>query len=425
MQTDHSVGSPLRAAIIGMGGFAGAHQRAIRTLEEEGACRLVCSCDPNPDAFAEQREAWDYAGRGVRVTTDYRRMLDEWGGELDLVTVPTPVPLHAPMHRACVERGLACYLEKPPTLDHAELAEMLAVEARAAKQTFVGFSNIVEPARQALKARLVHGEFGRVRRVTFLGTWPRSTAYFTRAPWAARLMMDDRLVLDSCLGNAMSHYLHNLLFWAGNEDVFSWADVAAVQAELYRAHAIEGTDTIFLRGECANVVELWVAATHACAGEHRHWERVECEQATLTYVTGQHYRIDRKDGASETHPLGWDDLLRENLRAYLRYLRGEAPRPVTRLIDTRPFVHCYNLAYVAARAITPVPAASIHRSPAKDGAYVAIADIQEACEAFCANGRFPSVQGLDWGRPGGRATIDELPQLRDVVKRMRGIGSSD
>src|SRR5262245_51931939 len=126
--------SPIRLAIIGMGGFAGDHHRVARALEAEGACRVVCTCDPQREKFAAETERWEFSRRVVRVFADYREMLDACQADLDLVAVPTPVPLHAPMHRAAVERGLACYLEKPPTLDHAEMKEMLAVEERAVKQ---------------------------------------------------------------------------------------------------------------------------------------------------------------------------------------------------------------------------------------------------------------------------------------------------
>ena len=107
---------PLQIAIIGLGGFAGSHHSAVRGLEAEGKCRLICTCDPNPAAFEQQMRDWDFAGRGVRVFDNYVSMLDGCASELDAVTIATPVPLHSEMHRACVERGLPVYLEKPPTL---------------------------------------------------------------------------------------------------------------------------------------------------------------------------------------------------------------------------------------------------------------------------------------------------------------------
>ncbi|HZP84963.1 MAG TPA: Gfo/Idh/MocA family oxidoreductase [Chthonomonadaceae bacterium] len=411
--------NPVRVGIIGMGGFAGFHHQEFLTLEKEGACRVVCACDPYPDAFAQQQIDWDFAGRGVRVFSDYRTMLDACRDELDIVTVPTPVPLHAPMHRAVVERGLACYLEKPPTLNYAEMEEMLAVEAQAQKSTQVGFNFIIEPRRQALKRRILSGEFGGVRRIGFYAWWPRPTSYFTRAAWAGRLIMDGKLVLDSCIGNALAHFIHNLHFWAGQEKLYAWEPIASVRAELYRAHAIEGMDTVFAQGKFANGIELQLAATHACAGDHKQWERVECEKATLIYDTRTGYRIEWLDGRREEVAIPWEDLVLQNMRHYLRYVRGEADRPITRLADALPFVQFSDLVYVAAQTITTVPAPPVVRAPAPNdaGETVSIGD-ESLYATFFATGRFPSQQGLEWARPGGEATLEDLPQLRNTVERM-------
>ena len=168
--------SALRIGIIGMGGFAGVHHDTVAALEAEGVFRLVAACDPALDAFQARMDTLRFKERGVRVFTDYRDLLDACAGALDLVTIPTPIPLHAPMHRAAVEHGLAVYLEKPPTLDARELEGMIAVDAGGRFRTNVGFNFIVEPERQALKQRVVDGEFGAVQRVTAYALWPRNAA---------------------------------------------------------------------------------------------------------------------------------------------------------------------------------------------------------------------------------------------------------
>lgn len=418
---------PVRIAIIGMGGFAGVHHDVVRKLEASGLCRLHCTCDPAMASFTERQEKLDFLPRQVRLFTDYVQMLDACRGELDVVTVPTPIPLHAPMHRAAVERGLAVYLEKPPTVNWRELEAMLAVEQRAAKATNVGFNYIIEAERQELKARLVAGEFGRVRRVTVLGRWPRPTTYYERAGWAGRLDLHGGLVLDSPMGNAMAHLVHNALFWAGADALWSWAAVAAVQAELYRAHAIQGTDTVFLTAALAGGAELRLAMTHACDGAAANEETVVCERATLCYALDvgaspavRRIRIHWQDGREEVRELPFPDYVIENVRAYLEYVLGRRDRPLTRLVDSRPFVHLNNLAYIAATRIGQVPAAALKRSPGwgGKGEFLAIDSIAEAVARFIADGALPSAQGLGWAVSGGRATAAELPQLEAAVRRL-------
>lgn len=425
--------APPRVAVIGMGGFARDHHRALQQLESTGECRVVGACDPQLERFGPEQEA--FTARGVPVFSDYQAMLHALAGRLDVCSVPTPVPLHAAMHRACVEGGLACYLEKPPTLYHAELGEMLGVEAGAearGRATQVGFNFIAETSRQALKSRIVSGEFGRVRRVGFVGITPRKTTYFTRSPWAGRLLLHDgRPVLDSCIGNAMAHYLHNLFFWCGQNELFSWDEAAWAEAELYRAHAIQSFDTCFVRAQTRSGVDLHVAATHAAGpGTAREREWIECDRARITYVTFDTWRIEpaaESDSGSgvvpETGPADPRDLLVENFRAYFAYLRGAADRPLTRLVDARPFVHGYNLLLLAAGHISTVADEHVSRHPdANDkngGEYVAINGVVEACDTFAATGRFPSEQGVPWSRPGGaRVTLADLPDLLARIQQM-------
>jgi len=422
----------IRIGIIGTGGFAVSHHRAVQALEATGECRLVCTCDPDAAAREAARAQWDWDTRGVRVYSDYREMLAAEGDHLDVMTIPTPIPLHAEMHRACVERGIACYLEKPPTLDPDELEEMIAVDWQAKRATQVAFNFIVEEPRQALKIRLLADEFGPMRRVTFVGLWPRLNSYFTRNGWAGRLLWHDgRLVLDSCIANAMAHYVHNLLFWAGTDALLSYANPTAVQAELYRAHDIETFDTCFVRAECDTDVELRIASTHACDGISSHWEVIECEAATIHYVTDKSYEIiDRNGFTIEQGTADKRFLLQENLRTYFAYVRGEAPRPLTRLIDSVPFVELNDLVYVAAGAITSVSRKEIRRSigvdnMAKSGEYLAIDGVREACAIFAESGKFPTEQGVPWARPGaGIATPDDMPRLRSTVNAIRGVISS-
>lgn len=413
--------TPIRTAIIGMGGFAAAHHDTVARLEASGELRLIATCDPALGSFAERQTQLGFPRRGVRLFDDYRAMLDACRGELDLVTIPTPIPLHAPMHRAAVERGLAVYLEKPPTLDYAELEQMIAVDAAAAKQTVVGFNFIVEAARQALKRRLVAGEFGRVREVVAQATWPRAPSYFQRAAWAGKLQLNGRLVLDSCIGNAMAHQVHNALFWAGTGDFWSWGELAAVHAELYRAHAIEGLDTACISATTAGGVTVRIGMTHACTGAHAQEERVVCERATLRYHIynsgpgGVPWTLTWHDGRTETGTPVQEELVDVNFRAYAAYLRGSAPRPVTRLADSRPFVHLNNLAYLAAGRITTIPATA---APPRPDGTLDVAGLVPALTTFCATGQFPSAQGLPWSAPGGHATPADLHALPRLIAQL-------
>ncbi|HEX2948164.1 MAG TPA: Gfo/Idh/MocA family oxidoreductase [Armatimonadota bacterium] len=415
--------TPLRIGIIGMGGFAMRHHDAALYLEQQGECQLICACDPAMDTFAARQEELHFAERNVRTFLDYRDMLAQYGDQLDVVTIPTPIPLHAPMHKACVDLGIPVYLEKPPTLYYTELAEMLAVEEHARKLTNVGFNFIVQEERQALKQRICSGEFGKVKRVGFFGLWPRGRNYYNRASWAGRLQLNGRLVLDSCVGNAMAHYAHDALFWAGATPS-TWGEVSTVTAELYRANAIEGTDTIFTKTQIANGPEVLIAMTHSCYGRETDQEWVECENATLISGNddnGKYIEIRWNNGqqANEIVRFNGADLVVRNFHAYFAYIRDENDRPVTRLIDSRPFVYLNDIAYIAAKHISTIPESAVQykENPAGD-IFTEITGISEIVRQFMETGALPSEQGISWATQPGTATQDDLTQLDDVIAKM-------
>ena len=411
--------SPIRIGIVGMGGFAGSHHHTIARLEERNHAKLVCTCDPNPGAFAAEQQSWRFPPRGVQVFTDYRAMLEACHAQLDLVVIPTPIQLHAEMHAAATAYGLPCYVEKPPTLDYAELEKMIAADQRARKSSFVGFNFIIEKLRLSLKERLLAGEFGAIRGATLSALWPRPASYFARNNWAGRLLIDGRTGLDSCFGNAMAHFVHNLLFWTGGPELFSWAQIAAVRAELYRAHAIEGADTFFVETDTTAGITMRFAVSHACAGPSSHSEMVLCDKAVLRYAVGGAIEIRWNDGRLERSQLEPFDPLLENHLEYFRYLRDESPRPATTLADSRPFVALNDLAHISSGSIAAIPQTHVAgtRDEKEQKDYLHVASMAAAHENFLVRGVWPSACG--WGRaPGEVVTTADLPRLHDIVRAM-------
>lgn len=405
-----------------MGGFAGSHHHAIARLEERGHARLICTCDPHAPKFSAEQQNWRLAARNVKVFDDYRPMLEQCHRDLDMVVIPTPIQLHAEMHAAATSYGLPAYVEKPPTLDYLELEKMIAADARARKASHVGFNFIIEKLRLSLKERLLAGEFGAIHGATLTALWPRPASYFTRNDWAGRLLgPDGRVVLDSCFGNAMAHFVHNLLFWTGGPELFSWAQIAAVRAELYRAHAIEGADTFFVETDTSTGVTMRFALSHACAGASTHCEMVLCDKAAVRYAVGGSIEIRWNDGRVEKSPLEPFDPLLENHLEFFRYLRGESPRPATTLSDARPFVALNDLAHISSQTITPLASDQVCgvRDEKEQKDYFQVANMATAHENFLGRGVWPSACG--WGRaPGEVVTPVDLPRFHDVVRTMAG-----
>jgi len=409
-----------RIAIAGIGGFGHSHHTVFEALEAQGRVRVAATCDPALNRLGDVCEQLRFANRGVQTYTSFDDMLAGQEGQLDLGVVAAPHQFHAEMHEKFVRRKIACYLEKPPTLDLGEFQRMLAVESHAARATNVGFRFVHDSSRIALKERILRGEFGSLKRIAFLGLARRTPAYFQRNGWAGRLMFGDKLLLDSCLGNALAHFINSLLFVAGIDHPRQWARPQDMASELYRANPIEGTDTIFASGRLKNGVNFRFAATHAY-GEARAAieETMVFDNAVVTIRDMDSGTIERPGSATESFSLT-SPTLHDAMRDYLDFFEGRSPHPAQTLEDSRGFVETNALFYLAAgEKIHDIPSAVSLRDP-ETGA-LGIPGIAEAAREFLADSVFPSQSGRHaWSQPGGSADVSQLDSLPQVIRKLKG-----
>jgi predicted dehydrogenase len=322
------------------------------------------------------------------------------------------------MHRACVKAGIPCYLEKPPTLDETELERMIETDRGARKKTLVGFNYIIESARLAVKHRILSGEFGAIQQASFMGFWSRPSGYYQRNNWSGRLVIGNQLVLDSCFGNALSHFVHNLLFWVGTPSLISWGTITEVRARLFRAHAIEGADTFFVEA-LVNGIQLRLVASHACREKEINTETVVCEHATIRYEAGNVAEITWNDGLRELVGVAPFDTPRMNHLDYYRYLRGETERPAITLEDCRSFVHLNGLTYVSSQTIENIaPEHLIVEDGNGNGGIPIIAELKAYAERFLTQGTWPNLGTAKTVNRPGTVNPSDLPRLREVLQEM-------
>lgn len=412
--------TPIRTAVVGIGGFGSAHHTALLALEQQGVIKVIATCDPRAEALAVEQTTFDFVNRGVTVYTDFEAMLSAHAAGLDLVTVAAPIGFHAPMHRACVERGLACYLEKPPTLDPVELEAMIATDIKATHTTHVGFNYIYQPFRHELRKQILEGTFGALKQISLLAQWPRDLGYYGRNNWAGKLLLKDYILLDSVCGNAAAHHVQNILFFAGSDA--GYANPQTIETELYRANAIEGADAIFTRGTLENGVAFRIAAVHACASAPETLEIIECEEATIEISpANSKVKVTYRDGRVEETEASRASLF-DNLTLFCQILQGTLAKPPVTLEDCRAFVSLNALLYVSGQRITPVSEEHLTRDknierPGHE--MISINGVIPVMETMLATGQFPSEQGISWGSPGGKATYADLCQLRPTLQAMR------
>jgi hypothetical protein len=221
--------------------------------------------------------------------------------------------------------------------------------------------------------------------------------------------------MESCFGNAMSHYVHNVLFWTGTQELFDWSPVETVRAELYHAYDIESADTLFVESNTPGGVKLRFALSVACSIREAGVERIVTDRAVIEYRVGSDYRIEFADGRVETGKVAGAGVS-NNLRVYFSYLTGQSDRPITRLEDCKPFVELNDLVFAAVGKIHKIPHSSIEHEDVNGDEQVVITGINDIAYDFAAKGRFPSEQQINWGRTGGTAVRSDLQQLDQIVE---------
>ena len=208
----------------------------------------------------------------------------------DLALIVTPPFLHREQSLLALSHGSYVLCEKPiaPTLAEAE--EMRLAEQTHGKFIAIGYQWSYSRAIQALKRDILDGVLGKPLSMKTAISWPRNRAYYARGGgWGGRIQKDGITILDSIASNACAHYLHNMFFLLGDAMEQS-AYGTDLDAECFRANAIENFDTCVIRAK-AKGVPLYFIASHATAKKRNPEFCYVFENATVTYSQDEGSRI--------------------------------------------------------------------------------------------------------------------------------------
>ncbi|MEV4069165.1 Gfo/Idh/MocA family protein [Nonomuraea fuscirosea] len=233
-----------RAAIIGTGGIAHAHAKAVldsagRTSGASGAPASGAPASGAPASGggasggrAELVAVADVdAGRAREFAATYgiphayadaEELLRE--ERLDIAHLCTPPQQHAPLALACLEAGVTALVEKPPTLSLAEFDTLIEAERRSAGHVATVLQHRFGAGAVRLRRLVAAGELGRPLLATCLTQWYRGDDYYA-VPWRGTWESEGG-------GPTMGHGIHQfdlLLSVLG-----PWREVTAVAARQAR-----------------------------------------------------------------------------------------------------------------------------------------------------------------------------------------------
>ena len=166
----------INVAVIGVSGFGAVHYNDFVREHAAGRVNVVAATIINQ---AEEAEKCSFLKSiGCRLFTDYRAMLEEFRGKIDICFIPTGIAMHCPMTVAALESGANVYVEKPvaPTVEEAEI--MKAAEKRTGRFVAVGYQTMYQPETRRIKELLLSGdEAGRLLDTLLLNMEPGRRIY--------------------------------------------------------------------------------------------------------------------------------------------------------------------------------------------------------------------------------------------------------
>ncbi|MCS7263408.1 MAG: Gfo/Idh/MocA family oxidoreductase [Armatimonadetes bacterium] len=144
-----------RVGILGCGGIANAHARAIL---KTGQMDFVAFCDIDEVRAKDFNER--YAQGGAKVFTDYRKMFELV--EMDIVYICLPPFAHSDEVEIAAKAGVHIFIEKPIALDMETASRMVKACKENKVKSQVGFLSRHGEAVQTVKRMIESSEAGQV-----------------------------------------------------------------------------------------------------------------------------------------------------------------------------------------------------------------------------------------------------------------------
>lgn len=229
---------------------------------------------------------------------------DPFSADPDAVVIAAATPAHAGLVRACIERGLPCFCEKPLSAGVDETVALVREVEAAGLPVQVGFMRRFDPALRELRELVVGGGLGRVHtlHVASHDHEPPPEEYVARSGG----MFRDQLIHD-----------FDMIRWVTGAEVRSAYAAGAVRAIDY-AERYGDVDT------CALVLELEGGALVLVAGTREDGRgedvRIEAVGSKESAAAGMNARTPLR----LLDPIGVDAGLAPYASAFDRFAAGYA-----------------------------------------------------------------------------------------------------
>ncbi len=391
---------PVSIVLVGVGGYGTTYVNALFRTPDPPAFTVAGVVDP----FAQRSPAAEALGkREIPFFANLDAFYRERSAELAVIS--SPIHLHTPQTCQALSRGSAVLCEKPLGATVQEVRAMIEARDRAGLFVGIGYQWSFSPAIQALKQDILAGRLGRPVRLRTLVLWPRDEAYYRRNTWAGALRdPEGAWILDSPVNNATAHYLHNMFYVLGKAPDRSAMPVE-VEAELYRANAIDNYDTGTVRARTEEGTEILFYASHAVSASRGPEFVYEFDAGTVRFPDADGGIVARlADGTTrnygnpnaESATKLWDAI------AAVRQKKNILCGPEAAGAQTL----CMNGMQESAGAITRFPADMVRCNTADPGKKITYAEgLGTVLVRAFEGGLLPNELGVPWAVAGQRLDL--------------------
>lgn len=283
-----SNGTVVHAAMIGTGGMARHHTRAI--LQQQDTTKIAAVCEPSGDAYESFCELYDEVGLTPPPNEpELSQLLAKYGDELDAAFIITPHVYHYEHASSCLEAGVDVLLEKPMVMNADEARRLIDVRDQTGSLLTVAFNGSLSPQIRTAVKMLRSGELGdilNVHAVVWQSWKDNTTGSWRQIPEVAG---------GGFLFDTGAHLLNTVSDLVGEDFV----EVAAFLDN--RETPVDILGSVMARTESGVLVTLSGCgeAIKSCHSD----VRVFCQEAILrTGVWGERLEIQR-DGEEELSPI--------------------------------------------------------------------------------------------------------------------------
>lgn len=211
--------SPTRVAMIGCGGMARHHIRAM--FQQQKTTQVTAICEPSATAYELAADLFDQAGLAVPPNQpDLEQLLHEHAADLDAAFIITPHAYHYEQTAACLRAGLDVLLEKPMVMNADEAERLIAVRDETKRLLVVAFPGSLSPNIRTAATMLRSGDLGKV--LTISGLVWQSWGVNTIGTWRQK----PEIAGGGFLFDTGAHLLNTVADLAGEDfdEVAAWLD---------------------------------------------------------------------------------------------------------------------------------------------------------------------------------------------------------